>query len=224
MMKRNRHFSYIALIVVLIASAATPQARPRQAKKTQSTSSITSQAVSAAATAPAPVLGGGTTGQIVKWTGGTTVGDSIVTETKSGNIGVGTTTPESKLSVQGMIETTLGGYKFPDGTIQATAFAGKVFTDTTLQGNGTSASPIGIKVPLTLNGNFTVNGFSLLDSFSATFAVVDLLNSGIIRANGDGANEAVDASGGDGVANFPQGGTGVRARGGKGFGTAESGR
>jgi len=38
-----------------------------------------------------------------------------------GNIGIGTTTPGQKLTVAGIIETTSGGYKFPDGTTQTTA-------------------------------------------------------------------------------------------------------
>jgi len=59
------------------------------------------------------------------WTGfsgsNSLIGDSIIAETKLGLIGIGTTTPTSKLTVEGMIETTLGGLKFPDGTVQTTA-------------------------------------------------------------------------------------------------------
>jgi len=33
---------------------------------------------------------------------------------KSGNVGIGTSTPEQKLSVAGTIESTSGGIKFPD--------------------------------------------------------------------------------------------------------------
>jgi len=72
-----------------------------------------------------PVLGGGTIGQLTKWVGfnstNSVVGDSIITETTDGKIGIGTPTPTSKLTVLGMIETTLGGVKFPDGTMQTTA-------------------------------------------------------------------------------------------------------
>ncbi len=38
-----------------------------------------------------------------------------------GNVGVGTTSPNQKLSVVGTIESSSGGFKFPDGTTQTTA-------------------------------------------------------------------------------------------------------
>lgn len=38
-----------------------------------------------------------------------------------GNVGVGTVTPGSRLTVSGLIESTATGFKFPDGSIQATA-------------------------------------------------------------------------------------------------------
>jgi hypothetical protein len=39
----------------------------------------------------------------------------------AGNVGIGTANPEQKLSVVGTVESTSGGFKFPDGTIQTTA-------------------------------------------------------------------------------------------------------
>ena len=42
----------------------------------------------------------------------------------SGNVGIGTTSPGSKLTVVGQIESTATGFKFPDGTIQASAATG----------------------------------------------------------------------------------------------------
>ncbi len=38
-----------------------------------------------------------------------------------GNVGIGTTTPDNRLTVAGTIQTTTGGFKFPDNTIQTTA-------------------------------------------------------------------------------------------------------
>lgn len=95
-----------------------------------------------------PVSGSGTAGQVSKWLGNNTLsyvlGDSIITEDKFGKIGIGTTNPTSKLTVNGMIETTLGGLKFPDGTVQTTAGLSSIFHDATLTGNGTNSSPLGI--------------------------------------------------------------------------------
>ncbi|MFC1540553.1 beta strand repeat-containing protein [Candidatus Margulisiibacteriota bacterium] len=41
-----------------------------------------------------------------------------------GNVGIGTTSPGQKLTVAGTIESTTGGIKFPDGTIQTTSATG----------------------------------------------------------------------------------------------------
>jgi hypothetical protein len=41
--------------------------------------------------------------------------------TSAGNVGIGTKTPAQKLSVAGMLESTSGGFKFPNGTVQTTA-------------------------------------------------------------------------------------------------------
>ena len=40
---------------------------------------------------------------------------------RGGNVGIGTTAPGQKLSVAGTIESTSGGIKFPDGTVQTSA-------------------------------------------------------------------------------------------------------
>ena len=40
-----------------------------------------------------------------------------------GNVGIGTTTPGERLTVAGIIHSTTGGFRFPDGTIQTTATA-----------------------------------------------------------------------------------------------------
>jgi hypothetical protein len=54
----------------------------------------------------------------------TPLGSSFWTErvriTPEGNVGIGTPTPGQRLSVAGTIESTTGGFKFPDGTMQVT--------------------------------------------------------------------------------------------------------
>jgi hypothetical protein len=48
-------------------------------------------------------------------------GASLLNITTSGNVGIGTASPAQKLSVVGVIESTTGGVKFPDGTTQTSA-------------------------------------------------------------------------------------------------------
>ncbi|MDP2815594.1 MAG: hypothetical protein Q8O19_02815 [Rectinemataceae bacterium] len=48
-------------------------------------------------------------------------GTTFMTILNSGNVGIGTLTPTQKLTVAGVIESTSGGVKFPDGTTQTTA-------------------------------------------------------------------------------------------------------
>ena len=43
-----------------------------------------------------------------------------------GDVGVGTTSPGERLTVAGVVESTAGGFKFPDGTTQTTAAAANV--------------------------------------------------------------------------------------------------
>jgi hypothetical protein len=103
------------------------------------------------------VTGSGTPGQITKWTGvdgsnSYTVGNSSITEDKFGNVGVGTKLPTSRLTVAGVIQSSIGGFKFPDGTTQTTAGIANVIHDATLTGNGTTAAPLGVASPLALSG------------------------------------------------------------------------
>ena len=191
-----------------------------------------------------PVLGSGTIGRLAKWTGLTSsnsfIGDSTIFESKFGLVGIGTDLPTSKLTVQGMIETTLGGIKFPDGTVQITSAAGAlsaVFHNATLTGDGTSASPLGVAVPLGLQGSVaspiisavnTSPGAALAAFVGAPvasvpaaglFAHTDGSFPGVIAQAGNGENfggDGVRASGGDGTSATSQGGAGLIAHGGNG--------
>jgi hypothetical protein len=69
-----------------------------------------SESIKVAPAAGTSVSGSGTPGQLVKWTGvegsnSYSPGNSLITEDKFGKAGIGTMTPSSKLTVQGMIES-----------------------------------------------------------------------------------------------------------------------
>jgi microcystin-dependent protein len=57
----------------------------------------------------------------------------------SGNVGIGTISPGQKLTVAGTVESTSGGFKFPDGTTQSSAASGGVVTGTILDYGGITA-------------------------------------------------------------------------------------
>jgi hypothetical protein len=171
---------------------------------------------------PPAVLGGGTIGNISIWvgthpSGNSILGDSIITQL-NGNIGIGLATPTSKLAVQGMIETTLGGYKFPDGTVQTTAAVGgltSIFHDATLTGNGTSGSSLGVAVPLALAGAVPPTA-----PFAAVITATNTAEHGF-GVNARGGNSRGGNDGGYGVGAFGgnsdlHGGAGVNAFGGNG--------
>jgi hypothetical protein len=65
-----------------------------------------------------------------------------------GTVSIGTTGTGSTLTVGGVIESTAGGIKFPDGSQQTSAGLTAVTTNSTLTGDGTNASPLGINSPI----------------------------------------------------------------------------
>lgn len=64
----------------------------------------------------------------------------------NGNVGIGTSSPGQKLSVAGVIESTSGGFKFPDGTVQTSA--------------GANGLDYVAKAGDTMTGNLTINNTS----------------------------------------------------------------
>jgi hypothetical protein len=91
-------------------------------------------------------------------------GDLVV----NGKLGVGTTTPASKLTVVGTIESTTGGVKFPDGTVLTSAASGvtAVWHAPIVKTSGTSyTTPAGCKtIRVTVVGGGGNGGTSYNDS------------------------------------------------------------
>lgn len=55
--------------------------------------------------------------------------NTVMNVGNSGKVGIGTFSPSEKLTVEGTIYSTMGGFKFPDGTLQTTAATDKVVFD-----------------------------------------------------------------------------------------------
>lgn len=129
-----------------------------------------------------------------------TVSANNILSIMGGKVGIGTTSPSSSLEVSGIIHSSSGGFKFPDGTIQTSASSGGVggsgttgyipkFTGSTTIGNSNiyqSGSNIGIGTP---GGDTTVNSKFIVDpsgELNVKFnratgyaAVLDFLTGGI---------------------------------------------
>jgi len=79
--------------------------------------------------------------------------NDIILAAGGGSIGIRTGNPTSPLTVAGVIETTTGGIKFPDGTIQTTAAA-----DQAAASRGTSCSATGIDATIGGGRDNTASG------------------------------------------------------------------
>ncbi len=116
----------------------------------------------------------------------------------SGGVGIGTNDPGEQLTVAGTIESTLGGFKFPDGTVQTTAGGGAggdghsldaadgSLTDALFVDNGgnvgigtaTPASKLEVK-----DGNIRVTGGSFIDDGETAITGYEVLTeSGTVPA------------------------------------------
>ncbi len=233
-MQRRKVYSLFITLVLLTGSVWAQQ--PTKKDKNQTATQ---------ASAPTgPVTGSGTPGHLAAWGGVSGSNTYVLTDSniftdKFGKIGIGTTAPTSLLTVQGMIETTLGGIKFPDGTVQTSSAAGALFTvnhDATLTGDGTAASPLGLTLPIIIGPTSgPPNGGEGLIQLTS-----EIVTGTALRAKAGTGGSAIQATGGTGIlfaggaglvafgggtidlGTAGTGGPGVNANGGNGVGAGNS--
>jgi hypothetical protein len=94
------------------------------------------------------ISGTGTQNRIAKWTDNATLGDSGITETAAGLVGIGTTTPDSKLVVSSnssILPPATGVARFADADGGQTAIFADAFGNNAIfnvrRANGTAANP-----------------------------------------------------------------------------------
>jgi hypothetical protein len=80
----------------------------------------------------------------------TLVGGKRLTVLGNGNVGVGNSAPTSKLTVSGVLESTSGGFKFPDNTTQTTAAVSGVPLSRTVNAKSLSADIVLTKADIGL--------------------------------------------------------------------------
>jgi hypothetical protein len=116
----------------------------------------------------------------------------------NGKVGIGTTAPGQKLSVIGTIESTSGGFKFPDGSTQASAATGGGVTGVNASAGITGSIGSGL---LTLTGDTTY----LQKRVTGTCAT----GSAMAVIGADGSVSCNTVSGGGGSLTLPFSGTGA---------------
>jgi hypothetical protein len=209
---RTLRIMALAAMAAFLPAPASVQGRPQQD-------------ASKGATRRAAAGRDGTPGRIAKFNTNGRVSDSNVTEDDAGRIGVGTTAPTSPLTVDGLVETTGagGGIKFADGSVQTTAGLSGVAHDATLQGAGTSASPLGVALPLRLVAPYPGSVLEVVNSSPSTaLSVTSSFGAGdraggagiLSQAGGGDVVGGIGVTGGGGSAFNGVGGDGVRGLGG----------
>ncbi|HEY0376352.1 MAG TPA: hypothetical protein VGC87_05280 [Pyrinomonadaceae bacterium] len=138
-------------------------------------------------------IGGGGAGAAVN-------GSVLIAPSGVGNVAIGTNTALSRLTVSGNIQISGAGngVKFPDGKTQTTAALPAVQHNTTLTGQGTASSLLGIN-PLGVTSAHLANGAVGVTKLSTT----NVPAAGkVLTYNGSALTWATPAGGGGGVTFF----------------------
>jgi hypothetical protein len=152
-----------------------------------------------------------TQGEVEAYNDGTSTPLQLLLNPLGGNVGVGTTTPGQKLSVAGTIESTTGGFKFPDATMQPTAGISQTTADARYAQLGAAN---------VFTGNVTISNELTATTSDNTTAGLTGSNTATSGANAIGVEgmsaspvaagvEGVNGSSGYGVLGKSSGGTGV---------------
>lgn len=124
---------------------------------------------------------------------------NLLLNNPGGNVGIGTTAPGSKLTVAGLIESTTGGIKFPDGTTQTTAATGggggsAILNQTTLQaGANFNIGGTGTANILNAATQFNLNGSRILAGAEGGGNVFVGFNAGAVTTGFNNAFFGVNA-------------------------------
>jgi len=99
-----------------------------------------------------------------------------------GNVPIATTGTGSKLAVGGIIESTNGGIKFPDGSMQTTAGLTQIVTAAPLSGNGTASSPLTLQTSTASDPDASRQPFNkrILSNVGQTGATLETVPAGKI--------------------------------------------
>jgi hypothetical protein len=142
-----------------------------------------------------------TNGKVIKFLTNNGTLNEWMRITSAGNVGIGTTTPAQKLSVAGMLESTSGGFKFPDATVQTTASLGGSVTSVG-SGLGLTGGPIKSSGTLAINpavvpqlgASNTFTGSITANSFTGSGAGLSNVNAAMLNGLASTAFATVGAN------------------------------
>ena len=107
--------------------------------------------------------------------------------TSNGNVGIGTTAPQQRLSVNGIVESTSAGFKFPDGSVQITAAAATLGANTFTASQNISNGDLGLPMTTSAtNGVITLGGTSFLHAAGTSNTFLGLSAGASVLASGGG--------------------------------------